>query len=109
MLRKFLFVVAAIAMIPMITKADFKAGDWELTLAGGGASNKALTSNSIALNGSLGYFMSKDLELSIRQSASYAKINHGGDLFNGSTRVAADWHFDLGNFRPFLQAMNDLV
>ena len=102
MLRKFLFVVAAIAMIPMITKADFKAGDWELTLAGGGASNKALTSNSISLNGSLGYFMSKDLELSIRQSASYAKINHGGDLFNGSTRGAVDWHFDLGNFRPFV-------
>ena len=102
MLRKVLFVVAAIALIPMITKADFKAGDWELTLGGSGASNRQVTSNSISLNGSLGYFMTKDLELSIRQSASYAKIAHGGDLFTGSTRGAADWHFDLGNFKPFV-------
>jgi outer membrane protein W len=102
MLRKFLFVVAAIALIPTITKADFKAGDLELTLAGSGASNKQLTTNSISLNGSLGYFMTKDLELSLRQSASYSKIAHGGDLFSGSTRVAVDYHFDLGNFRPFV-------
>ena len=102
MLRKVLFVVAALALIPTITKADFKAGDLELTLGGGGASNKALTSNSISVNGSLGYFLTKDLELSVRQSASYAKIAHGGDLFTGSTRAAVDYHFDLGNFKPFV-------
>ena len=103
MLRKVLFVVvAALALIPTITKADFKAGDLELTLGGSGAASKALTTNSESINGSLGYFLSKDLEVSIRQSASYSKINHGGDLFSGSTRAALDYHFDLGNFKPFV-------
>ena len=102
MLRKAFFVVAALALIPTFAKADFKAGDLELTLGGSGASNKALTTNSEAVQGSLGYFLTKDLELAIRQSLSYSKISHGGDSFSGSTRVAVDYHFDLGNFKPFV-------
>ena len=102
MLRKVLFVVAALAMIPTITKADFKTGDLELTLGGQGGANRQFTSHSEAVNGSLGYFLSKDLEISVRQSASYSKISHGGDVFSGSTRGALDYHFDLGNFKPFV-------
>ena len=102
MLRKAFFVVAALALIPTVAKADFKAGDLELTLGGSGAASKALTTNSESVTGSLGYFITKDLEISIRQAASYSKINHGGDLFSGSTRAALDYHFDLGNFKPFV-------
>jgi hypothetical protein len=101
MLRKFL-VVAALALIPTFAKADFKPGDLELTLGGSGAANKALTTNSISVNGSLGYFFTKDLEVSLRQSAAYSKVAHGSDLFTGSTRGAVDYHFDLGNWRPFV-------
>lgn len=101
MLRKALFVVAALAFIPTVAQASFKAGDLELTLGGSGAASKALTTNSESVTGSLGWFLTKELELSVRQSASYSKVRHGSDLFNGSTRGAVDWHFDLGNFEPF--------
>ena len=65
MLRKFLFVVVALALVPTFAKADFKTGDFELTLGGSGASNKGLTRGGFGANGSLGYFLSKDIEIAV--------------------------------------------
>ena len=102
MLRKALFVVAVLALVPTIAKADFKPGDWELTLGGSGASNKGITQGGIGASGSIGYFFSKDLEVSLRQSVAYNHTTGTGDITTASTRVAGDFHFDLGNFRPFV-------
>src|SRR5258706_4833754 len=75
MLRKALFVVAALAMIPTVAQAqNFQAGNWELTLGGGGSSNKGLTQGSFNVNGSIGYFLTKDLEIALRQQVSYADL-----------------------------------
>ncbi len=102
MLRKALFVVAALAMIPTVAQAqNFQAGNWELTLGGGGSSNKGLTQGSFNVNGSIGYFLTKDLEIALRQQVSYADFNNGTTVA-ASTRVAGDWHFDLGNWKPFV-------
>ncbi len=103
MLRKALFgsFVMALAMIPSIAKADFQQGNWELTLGGSGASNKGLSQGSFAANGSLGYFVTKDLEVSLRQALGYADFNHGTS-WTGVTRVAADYHFDMGKWKPFV-------
>ena len=67
MLRKLFgasLVVAVMALVPSFAKADFHAGNWELTLGGSGNANKGLTQGSFEINGSLGYFFTKDLEVS---------------------------------------------
>ena len=103
MLRKAFMVVAALALVPTFAKADFKQGAWELTLGGSGSSNRGLTTGSFNANASLGYFMSKDLELAVRQSVGYSDFN-AGTTITGSTRVAVDYHFDMGNLKPFIGA-----
>ena len=56
---------------------------------------------NIGANGSIGYFMTDNLELSLRQSLSYTDIGVDSSL-NGSTRVALDFHFDLEAWQPFV-------
>lgn len=103
MLRKALFgsFVVALAMIPTIAKADFQAGNWELTLGGSGASNKGITQGNFGVNGSLGYFVTKDIEVAFRQAVGYSDFNHGTTV-TASSRLAADYHFDLGKLKPFI-------
>ena len=75
-------------------------GDWELILGGGGASDKDFEAGAFALNGSLGYYFTRPLELSVRQGISFSDF--GDSQWNGSTRVALDYHFDLKRFRPYI-------
>jgi len=78
-----------------------RAGDWEFTLGGGGASNTDLDSSGGGLNTSVGFYFSDTLELSVRQSANYT--NGAGDAeYDGSTFVALDHHFGNGRLRPFV-------
>ena len=106
MLRKIslALVAAALTLVPTTAKAEFKPGNLELTLGGNGASNRGLTEGSFGVNGSLGYFFTKDLELSLRQSVNYFDGNQAGSSITASTRVALDYHFDLGAWRPFVGA-----
>jgi hypothetical protein len=95
-----LSVVAVLAM-PMLAQAQFKQGDWELTLSGSGGNDKDFDSGQIAATGSLGYFLSDQFEVSFRQSLAWAD---GGSAWNGDSRVAADYHFDMGQWQPFIGA-----
>jgi hypothetical protein len=101
MLRKAFLVVAALMLTPSFARADFQAGGWELTLGGQGSSNKGLTQGTFSVNGSLGYFLTKDLEVALRQAVGYTDFNQGTTI-TASTRIALDWHFDLGNWKPFI-------
>lgn len=78
------------------------AGDWELTLGGGGSSDKEFSSGSFGLNTGLGYYFTPKLELAVRQAVNYSDF--GDSVWNGSTRLALDYHFDLNRFRPFVGA-----
>ncbi len=102
MLRKFL-CVCALAVLPAIAQAQPKAQDWEITLSGGGANNRGFTQAAFQINGSVGYFLTNEFELSLRQSVSYTDHNNG-TLWDGSSRLAADYHFNLGKLQPFLGA-----
>jgi hypothetical protein len=104
MLRKLFgasLVVAAMALMPSFARADFHAGNWELTLGGSGSSNKGITEGSFQANVGLGYFVTKDIEVAFRQSVGYSDFNQGTTV-TANSRVAADYHFDLGNFKPFV-------
>jgi hypothetical protein len=93
--------VAAVALAPRSTYAYFEEGDKEITLSGTAANGNDFDGVVAGVNGSLGYFMTDNLELSIRQTISYTDINVGSSL-NGSTRVALDFHFDLEALQPFV-------
>jgi len=80
-------------------------GSHEFTLSGTGASDRGLDNGSFGITGSYGWFLSRDLELAVRQSVNWASVDNGSDRINGSTRGAIDYHFDVTDrFRPFIGA-----
>jgi len=106
MLRK-LMVVAALALLPaMAAQAQFQAGDWELTLGANAAHGPDLNGVTFSGNGSIGYFLTKEFELGLRQSVGYSDITQGssGSSWNASTRIAIDYHFDMGRWQPYIGA-----
>jgi hypothetical protein len=102
MLRK-LFVVAALGfLIPAVAQAQYKQGDWRLTLSGTGASDKDFESNSISVAADISYFVIDPVRVGIRQGFGYAQVEDGGSSWFGSTAIAADWVFDLGRWQPYV-------
>ena len=95
--------VAAVAMAPRSTFAYFEEGDKEITLSGNASNGSDFDGVLIGANGSIGYFMTDNLELSLRQSLQYTDIGVDSALA-GSTRVALDFHFDLEALQPFVGA-----
>lgn len=79
-----------------------EAGDWELTLGGNGSNDSDFEAGGFGVSGSLGYFFTKAMELSVRQSISFSDF--GSSSWNGATRAAFDYHFYLDRIRPFVGA-----
>lgn len=77
-------------------------GDWEVTLGGGGSNNKDFDTGAGNVNGSIGYYFTENLELSLRQGISYADADNAESSWAGSSRIALDYHFNLERWRPFL-------
>ena len=107
MFRRFA-VVAALGLlaIPAFSFGQFRQGDWELTLGATGANSSDFDGFTAGGNASVGYFFTNELELSVRQSITYTDVATGADgsVWNGSKRVALDYHFDLGRWQPFVGA-----
>lgn len=104
MLRR-LMVVAAFVMLPaMAASAQFQASDWELTISGAGRHGPDLNGTDFGVNFSLGYFLTKELELGVRQSVNYADDNGPGASWDGTTDLALDYYFDLGRWQPYIGA-----
>lgn len=100
MLRKvYLIPALALFLLPAIARAQFEQGNWELTLAGQGSNDQDFTTYQASVQGSLGYFMSKELEVGVRQNISWAD---GGSAWGGQTRGFVDYHFDLDRLWPFV-------
>ena len=91
--------------LPAATFAQgFAQGDKELLLNGAGVSDKDFDSTVFSIEGSLGYFFSKSLEVSLRQAVAATHVENAGSSWNAATRVAGDFHFDLGRWWPFVGA-----
>jgi hypothetical protein len=110
MLRKFALPVLALLAVPAISSAAFEAGDFELTLTGSGTAPKSGTEAQIGATGSLGYFMTKEFEVGVRQEVTYLSTKRvaGSDVsatnWGGFTDGFVDYHFDLGAWQPFVGA-----
>jgi hypothetical protein len=93
-------------IVPSLAMAQQQYGftpqDWEFTLQGTGTSDDELENNTLSLEFSLGYFLSKNLELGLRQGIGYSDPKDGNDTWNASTRGFADYHIDLQQWQPFL-------
>ena len=100
MLRKWM-VVAALMVLPTFSYGYFEEGDKEVTLSGSAANSPDFDGVNIGANGSIGYFITDNLEVSLRQSLTYTDIAVDSAM-NGSTRVALDFHFDLEALQPFV-------
>jgi hypothetical protein len=103
-----LWAIALVAMffVPAIAKAQFKTGDWELTLGATGSNGPNFNGVNAGGNGSLGYFFTPNIELGVRQGLQYTDIGTGGSGHGSSlqleTDVPLDYHFDLGRWQPFV-------
>jgi hypothetical protein len=82
----------------------FAQGDKEVLLTGSGVSDRDFDSTGLSAQGSLGYFFTSRIEGSFRQSFTFTNVESGGSIWTGNSRVAGDYHFDLGRFWPFAGA-----
>lgn len=80
-----------------------RTGDRELTLGGGGGSNKDFDSSFAGVNASYGQFLTDQWEVSLRQAVNYTNPRGAESMWNAATRIAGDYHFLPGSrFRPFV-------
>ena len=77
-----------------------KMGDSEFTLSGTGASNNEFDRGTIGVAASYGKYISDNVEWAVRQGINYADF--GNSSWNGSTRLAVDYHFNAGQWRPLV-------
>jgi hypothetical protein len=106
MLRKFILapVVATIALLPAVARAQFQQGDWEFSINGSGTSQRDFDSTSFSVSAQVGHFLSDQWSVGGRQSLSFLNVEDGGSDWNGVTRAFTNFHFDLDQWQPFIGA-----
>ncbi|PKN11848.1 MAG: hypothetical protein CVU69_10240 [Deltaproteobacteria bacterium HGW-Deltaproteobacteria-4] len=105
-----IFVLALLGFLlaPGAAMAQFQMGDMELTLNGNGSSDNDFDATVTSVELSLGYFMNANLEGIVRQGVSYIDVP-GDNIWNGSTRLGLDYHFDLQMWQPFVGASIGMI
>lgn len=97
------FAALVLTLVGTSAWAGPQTGDRVLTLSGTGGSDKNFNNNDFGVSGELGYFLSDSLEAGIRQSVNASVQKHANNVYAGSTRAFADWHFGGPNaFQPFI-------
>jgi len=98
MLRNIL-VVAVLGLLPAIAGAQVR-GPFEVEVSANGENGNKFNGFTAGGTGSFGYFFNDNIELAIRDSVNYSDI--GGVSLNNTVRLAADFHFPLGDQNQFL-------
>ncbi len=71
-----------------------REGTWEVTLNAAGGNDEDFDAGLAQLVGSAGLFVSDELQVVGRQNIQFSDAGSGfPDVWNGSTRVAVDYHF----------------
>ena len=81
--------------------AEQQAKNFEFMLAGADKSAKSFDQNDGGITAQLGFFLTKSIELGIRQNA-FINSNNGNTSVVAASAVFADYHFDAGKFQPFI-------
>jgi hypothetical protein len=108
MKKLFVVMMAGLLILPAAAfGAEFQKGARTFTLGGSGSSENDLDSSSISTGLSVGYFIKDNIEIVLRQ-----QLNFFGDQFedwNGSTRIGADYYFDMDLLRGRLKPLVPFV
>jgi hypothetical protein len=113
-------IVSLVALAPAMTLAQVqttagsptgpgyglrRAGEREVTIGGSGASNRQFDNSFGGVNFSYGAYLNENNAWAIRQSINYSNPDVGGTQWQGSTRVAFDYHIPTtASVRPFVGA-----
>jgi hypothetical protein len=81
-----------------------EAGDKAFTISGTGASDKDFDTNTFGTTAELGWFLTNEFELGLRQSVNVLSLENADDRWSGATRGFADYHFGQGTVVPYLGA-----
>jgi hypothetical protein len=77
----------------------------ELTFGGSGGSNRSLSDSFGGAAASYGVYFNNEWQGVVRQSLNYRNPRRGGTTWDGSTRLAADYHLtNMGMTMPFFGA-----
>lgn len=98
-----LAAAACLAFVPLGASAAPDMGDRVFTIVGSGASDNSLDNNILNVSFDLGKYMTEEVVVGLRQSIAVADLE-GGSSWNGASRIFADYHFDRGDWQPFLGA-----
>ncbi len=82
----------------------FSQGDKVFSLNGVGLSTEDFDDTTFSVSGDLSYFFTDNVSGAVRQTLGFADTERGDSTWNASTRVAADYNWDLGGWWPFVGA-----
>lgn len=103
MLRKFYLIPAlALFLLPAIARAQYEQGNWDLQIAGSGSAQQSFENGGANLNVSLGYLLTKEIEVGVRQGINYADF--GNSTWAGSTFAFVQYNIDMDRWVPFIGA-----
>lgn len=80
------------------------AGSREITIGGSGSADNSLDDSGGGISLSYGKYTSDRVMWSLRQTINYSNPEGDSTSWNGSTRIAADYHFGDNRLRPLLGA-----
>ena len=102
MLRKlYLVPVLALFVLPAVAHAQFEQGNWALQLSGQGSNDKDFESGQFTINFDIGYFMTKEAEVGLREGVSWGD---GGSIWGLNSNAYFDYHFDMDRWQPYIGA-----
>jgi hypothetical protein len=84
------------------TAYGFAKGDRTATLSGSGINTDDFDDGAYGISGSIDWFWLDNLAIGVRQDVNWGHSDEADDIWAGATRLAADYHFDLGRLQPFL-------
>lgn len=94
--------LAAAVILPFSALATPAPGESEITLSGGGGSDKDFDNNVVSFQASWGKYLSEQSLWGVRQTLNISDSEGESTNFDGSTRLFYDYHFGSGNTRPFI-------
>lgn len=79
-----------------------RQGDWELSFSGFGDSDRNLDTGGFAVTGELGHYLTRNWMLGLRQDINWRGGSDTSDDYQATSRGVVQYHFDAGQWRPFL-------
>lgn len=101
-MKKMTYIIIMLSLLLVVSDAvAYKRGDLELTLGGSGSSDNSFDNSVINFEAGLGIFLTENFEGIWRQGISFADVDDS-NVWNGSTRLAFDYHFNWQPWYPYV-------